>query len=555
MPNFNILSWNIQKFGEHNHIEAVDAQGIMHFVRAVARSILITGADLVGIMEIVSNRGDQLVIALRQMLDEMDDNVNPQNYALGQYRWMGITSERQSAGTREQYIYMWKHGNNHVLPAQRDNQNNFYPSFKLVGILGDNDLDDLIYPLIANPQPTYDDLKRNLGRQISTGQGRFGYVDSYSFQFNIDFFMRTSQGNGFPNRLNAPFQNIGPGTLRQYFLRNKPVLFPATGFRPPFVGQFTLNQKNLSVALLHAPGPDDARRYEAINNMADVPDIANATNGIIMGDFNIDVNSDRRQLTQQTTRTYRYFEHQFRGRPRREWVYAPVQDANKRVFESLTDLSYVKSNDPKTSIGGALPANNQNPQDITTVRSSTYDKFFIKSAQNGITPTTVNQGVPQMSVMPFIDMANQRSRNNNFHRAYTQAAKQFFNHKAAQKASKYEAKNRELQRIRDQINASLGFPTGVVSRNRKPWRKNQVKVSSLGHVYVASGTKKKPLRASKFKTLKKRQQRLEDELAQITRFSRTALGQNDFPQNLEQARHFYKEALSDHLPVRMNITA
>lgn len=535
MPEYKVVSWNIQKFGEHSHFEAVDAHGAPYFVHVVALCILKTEADIIGIMEVVSNQGDRLVQLLANKLNELDPAVP----AVGQgtYRWAGMSSERQSSGTQEQYIYLWKQGR--VTPTSLDNRGKAYPSFQLAGILGDNDLDDLIYPLV-NAQRTYEQLKSNLETQITGFSGigsSISLIEPFSYNYKVNTWQLTDRSNTFPN-LKPPFHvyNNDKNKLRRYLLANKPVFFPSLGYRAPYIGEFQLNNKTITIALFHAPGPQDLNRYTAINNISDVPRIRNAGNGLIMGDFNIDVVTDHNQLSNATITGFEYYIYQGRGWRRGEWVYDRGRRAF-RVFQPITALGYRKSTDAKTSLKASrITESNGNPADISLALSSTYDKFFYKQGAAASRITSANNnasGNPITEVLPFVDYLNVGSRHqpSRFDRTLTNSIKFYFNYKAIRKQHKYN----ELVEEADDIRNRLGISNGL-------------KPSKLG---FSIGK----LRPSKQKSFERRLRSIENRKNAISVQERTLLKVNDYPQNLNAARGFYRFAVSDHVPVRIKLNA
>lgn len=181
-------------------------------------------------------------------------------------------------------------------------------------------------------------------------------------------------------------------------LQETPVTFPMRGSRPPFVLGVVTAGTNVEVliVLFHAPGPGNGLPVLASNMLAFMPPVQTTQVGVVMGDFNIDAN-DSSKLS-----SLPYWNN---DTGRLDYVRAPN---NIPVlccpFQRLTGPDFtLKAADPaltqvqkysprlasaKTSISTTLVGNSVIADDTTvqSILSSEYDRFFVRAAKADPSP-------------------------------------------------------------------------------------------------------------------------------------------------------------------------
>ncbi|MFF2156041.1 hypothetical protein ACFVVQ_12060 [Paenibacillus chitinolyticus] len=173
-------------------------------------------------------------------------------------------------------------------------------------------------------------------------------------------------------------------------LADTPEAFPLRGSRPPFVLRALTSGTNvdLTLVLYHAPGPGDSLPIIASNQLN--PTIENAAVGVIMGDFNVNATDAAKQWA------LNYFDMSL---GRLQYV-RDAQNAyiNAHPFQRITGPDFPKpASNPalstvlnygkrlwssKTSLTSMLvnPSTTvASPTNIESVLSSEYDKFFVKA--------------------------------------------------------------------------------------------------------------------------------------------------------------------------------
>ncbi len=129
--------------------------------------------------------------------------------------------------------------------------------------------------------------------------------------------------------------------------------FPNSSQRPPclYIMDMKVGSKTMAsvpVGVYHAPGPQNGAPFVAsgCNNIAAIPQIKAATNGIVMGDFNIDPSD-------------------------------PTSGYGKSAFGNLVGLGYgMKLANQATSLKAATAT----VSTLNDCLSSQYDNFFVKMA-------------------------------------------------------------------------------------------------------------------------------------------------------------------------------
>lgn len=463
MPTVKILSWNIQKLNEAKRTD-------VNFQQLIANVIVNAQADIVGIMEIVGQQGQELRNALPILLNNLDPRGG----------WTAQESEVQIGAPYEQYLFLWRQEVNHLAAAGLE--------FDLTGVLREE-----IFHAFGNP-----------ARQLAIFQAlerdqliEIGDAMVYKVRENKEAELRNPQQ---PLQVNPPPQLSAQEKqqIKQILRDSISVYFPRRRSRSPFTGLFTLgnNHAQLPVILFHAPGPGDLDKYRAINNLAHVPRVHQYHQGVIMGDFNI-----REHEHTVRTRWYDARRQQVPGAQPRQYV-------TKEVFEPIQALGYSQQlahNQPanRTSLAPSLPPASQNSVDG---RSSPYDKFLVKS------------NLPAVSVVPnsaqVLDLIDQIAQNTNGIQPVALAVY-----------------NQWVQPHRDRVNQEI-----LALNHRIQSFQNRIAVADAR-------------RAQRFQNSVQVAQNLR--AAQVAKLA--TLQPLAGVASLQQAHQIYVDAISDHLPITVEI--
>jgi hypothetical protein len=211
------------------------------------------------------------------------------------YRWKAVVSSQQDAGTREQYIVLWKDDINKLsldvaaMPG---------PAW-LMGVVDDNALDTFFtsvgwttpaqklqaYAALAADKYIYNGKLKNKKTKtwrLVPDQWR---TLSTTVPPEVHFTSATKKPPTVPSQ--AQRRDLGARLVDIDMLR-----FVTFGDRSPFVVNFLLgsNKDKVTYALMHAPGPQDSNRIPAANVFALSRPLltAAASNALLIaGDFNV----------------------------------------------------------------------------------------------------------------------------------------------------------------------------------------------------------------------------------------------------------------------------
>lgn len=375
--SLKLLSWNIQKFGEQKLNDPA-------FIEYVALVIYKSDADVVGLMELVGWLGNEIREALVAKLNNLE--------ALNQTgtTWVGEASEMTPSRPNEQYLFLWKKG--------------------LFSDFGVN-----LWNVIS--ETAFSDFFTNNGFDAAQQEDFWkslyfnGWLDAaftmpYSKWFKI--FLNDQDLDLMQKAPKFNLTSAQKTEVVKVFVSEKPEAFPTRGSRPPFLLRVETNTVPTEIVfmLFHAPGPGDALPIIASNMLSFVPPIRNTGVGVVMGDFNVDSNDVGKQWHLE------YFDV---DKGRRQYVKdtagnfipaAPFQRLTGPAFASqasVPDLTKVENYQrrlwaEKTSTVANFPGATNIVADDATVaalRSSEYDKFFVRAPQPD----------PQVAhVIPLIDM-------------------------------------------------------------------------------------------------------------------------------------------------------
>lgn len=375
MPaSVKVMSWNVESLGDGKSATGTPPTRteIINFLNLAIRR---ADADIVGIMELKGGSGAQVGGWLESALNA----ALPKKTA---YRWKRQLSSRQDGGTQEEYLMLWKDS---VGGLVLDTGAMPSPSW-LPGVVDDN----LFAPFFANVKWTaaqktqlYDALADNgyilrgrfkdRGKLRSTKTWRTGpdqweELDGMVVPA-VTFAGGKVQPPGKPTK--AQVQDLGARLHGSDILR-----FISYGDRSPFVANFLVGKAKapLTVALLHAPGPQDPTRTQAANIIAlSAPLVSASTRGnlLLMGDYNIaatQTNLLARDFGRFTDPTTKKFVFAMTTPPTYQTVFEPIEGAPLNAPDLLPGV--------QTSLINEFIANNSLPP---AALGNTFDKFFFHS--------------------------------------------------------------------------------------------------------------------------------------------------------------------------------
>ncbi|WP_339733647.1 endonuclease/exonuclease/phosphatase family protein [uncultured Gimesia sp.] len=375
--SLKLLSWNIQKFGEQKLNDNA-------FIEYVALVIYKSKADVVGLMELVGWQGNEIRDALVTKLNNLEA-LNKTGIT-----WAGEASEMTPSLPNEQYLYLWKKGL--FSRGQID----------LWNVIGESAFSDYFAKYSSTPQQE-EDFWKSL---YSNGWLNADYTVPWGKWFSLKF---NDQNLDLTKK--APQINLTPVQKTEIvavLTKWVPEAFPTRGSRPPFLlsVKTTTTPTEIVFMLFHAPGPGNALPIIASNTLTFVEPIQTTGVGVVMGDFNVDSNDAGKKW---------HLEYFDKDKGRRQYVKdtagnfipaAPFQRLTGPAFatqasdKTLTKVEGYEKRlwDSKTSTVANFPgATNVVADDVTVaaLRSSEYDKFFVRAPQP-------DPNLPK--VIPLIDM-------------------------------------------------------------------------------------------------------------------------------------------------------
>jgi hypothetical protein len=396
MPSsLTVLSWNIENIGSSKINDKTvkkrqkppylnQEPGECYIVNFISAAIKYVNADIIGVMEARSGEADNVIRLIKGAL--------PQD-------WDGIASSKQNAMRQEQSFFMWKLNQNNVIYGRDDKpfsiqldktQLPYYglPSpASLIGIIDDNSLRDffsangftttnqkqVIYDALLEckyiKKPTYPGRR---GRRLKTDENSYIMVPE---QWNI---LANKKGVvDFSSLKNPPALSQDQlVSLTNVLIATDIIQFPTANDRPPFLLNLSLtntdyDEVTLLLSILHAPGPQEEKRFSAFYNQRLSSAFQKATNLLVMGDFNIN-GPDRENAS--------FLEYDRLKNEEGDITFGPVSSSKvfKDPFSALLSppifAEDLLGDDVKTSI--------KDPSSEVTFenyKSEAYDKFFFKS--------------------------------------------------------------------------------------------------------------------------------------------------------------------------------
>ena len=282
------MSWNIESLGDAKATQAdpvtsvLSESELVNFINLVIRKI---NADIVGIMEVKSGIGPRILDWLMARL----------NIGAASGPWKGRVSARQDGGTQEETLYLWKEKKATLAldPAGAP------APIASIGIVDQNALETTFASLGIGTQPATQNL-------LLTALQAAGYLAHPKFKagnkmratqtwrMNADSWnaLATAKNPAVKFGTTKPPVAMNPAQLQALaaqLIGTDILRFVGYAHRSPFLANFLVGSpaKKVMVAVLHAPGPGEPIRLDAINIIGLSNSAAAADNLVLMGDFNI----------------------------------------------------------------------------------------------------------------------------------------------------------------------------------------------------------------------------------------------------------------------------
>jgi hypothetical protein len=360
-----VLSWNVESFAEAKGlVPGVDPAVASELINFIALVVRTRHAHVVGLMELKAGFGDQV----SQWLVAELNNGRSVHAAR---RWRSVVSSRQDGGTQEEYAVLYREEAG-VLTLDDDG----VPApASLLGVLDSAPLQWLYDKKGWAPKQR---------EAFVAALKQDGYAVSGSYNVTKSRTAKTLwprvKGDGWqelhematpevelaapPGALSAAeCQRIADTLLNVDILR-----FTENADRSPYLVNFKVGTQKLAVALYHAPGPSDLRRFDAINIIALSRPAAYAPNLLLMGDFNI-AGTELAKSGQVYSRAERKGTFTFDKAPGLRQVFAPITGPPLNAADLLPGV--------RTSLVNAYLADGTT---LDSTRANTFDKFFFKGA-------------------------------------------------------------------------------------------------------------------------------------------------------------------------------
>ncbi len=292
MATAKVMSWNVQTFGTTKANSGTkNLPTPSELVTFLRMAINKSQADIVGISEVRSAFGDLIGNWLCAAL----------NGGLGgaAYQWKWVASAQQDGGGREQYIVLWKDDPN-VLRLDQDALPG--PAW-LMGVVDDHVLGPFFTSVGWTTQAQKNQAYAALAADKYIYKGKFaGNKSTKTWRVVPDQWRSLSTmippEVHFSGKVSTPTvltqaerRNLGARLLAVDMLR-----FVTFGDRSPFVVNFVLGaaKTRFSYALAHSLEPKDPTRIPAANvpALSAALQTASATTALLLtGDFNVSVKS------------------------------------------------------------------------------------------------------------------------------------------------------------------------------------------------------------------------------------------------------------------------
>jgi hypothetical protein len=366
--SIKILSWNIQKFGEDKLADA-------NFMDYVCQVIQIYGADVVGLMELVGWKGNEIRDALVTRLDNIE---KAKNGGLGSgITWQGEASEMTPSRPNEQYVFIWK--------------KSLFSKFAVIlwNVVGETAFSDYFkkYGVSATDQ-----------EKLWSSLFKNGYLDAAYMMPWSQFDTLLLNYKSLDLTKKAPtiaLSDAQKKDLVDILIAETPEAFPKRGSRPPFLlrTRTATTPTDIIFLLFHAPGPGDALPMIASNQLSFIPDVQNTAVGVVMGDFNVGATEAAKQYAleyfDKTSGSLKYVKDAkgafitgypfqrltggaFASQASPNASLSAVQNYGKRLWTDKTSITTTLVN-PQNTVAS--------PTEVQKLLSSEYDKFFVRSPQ------------------------------------------------------------------------------------------------------------------------------------------------------------------------------
>ncbi len=377
----HIMSWNVWKWSSRD--DSLKA----HMIASVIQHY---GVSLVGMMELVADDGGPDFVGTAPAINwTRGTNLGYLTAALGG-GWTGRCSGPQRHNPFETYVYAWDTGAFTAAPINVDTLNildssdnlrtksSAFGPFFLPGVVDNNSTQQFMTAsAIATNKAADDDLGtwfiNNCTNLFLQG------LPSNMFYLSAEGWSNLPLPNPpVPTGLVAGTLNnltFWP-CLADQFYGTGYQQFPDWSYRSPFIGffQFAGTGTPLTLALLHSPGPQDPDCGSAPNILAQVPALTQATNLLIMGDFNIannhltDTYPQYGLIADNSTGTMVYSWGELTGEPK-------LTPFGQVVSGGAGQLNAPRQLTGLTSLGDYPCAPGVDPNDILT---NAFDAFFLR---------------------------------------------------------------------------------------------------------------------------------------------------------------------------------
>lgn len=296
-----ILSWNIQIFGFTKMYKNNPANPFVPIPSEIFKYIAwyvttySTPADIIAIMEINEGAGS-LILGL--LIAELN------NFS-GTSVWKGQCAERQVGSKAESYIILWQDVPKRVaLFNDPITLKTFYLSGRIsTMLLGETFLPLPYDPLIAHTFVSkLENKKGGVSKLFAGPNNTYKWVllankwkEIESLQASGGIISDILNNTVLPNAVDQK-------KLQDICYKQMPILFPDAKERFPYIAKFNVDPndggayKQLTAIVYHAPF-ESADPVICINNLGQLKELNDVTvNRLVMGDFNVPVNSTNTSL-------------------------------------------------------------------------------------------------------------------------------------------------------------------------------------------------------------------------------------------------------------------
>lgn len=359
------MSWNVESLGAGKATTGTtDTQS--EVVGFLNQAIQLVGADIVGVMEIKSGLGQKI---LDWLLAKLNNPPLPKGTTKN-YTWDGRVSARQDGSTQEESLLLWK-GEPSRLAL--DLQGNPGP----VSLIGVVDKASLANALTGLKDPDIPNLYKALENKAYLQRPRFKDKGKFVLTktWRVDPAAWTTLSAAMTPTVDLTKSNppapkgVDAQALAAKLINVDMLRFPTFGQRSPMLGNFLIGAAKtptkLMTLLLHAPGPQEPGRADAINIIALSSVVQGTGNLLMMGDWNIvdetKINGDSYQRS--ATGLVRLTAQD------RQPVFAPITGPPVKAQDLMGTTA-------KTSLTNTFFPDATN---VTATLVNPYDRFFFRT--------------------------------------------------------------------------------------------------------------------------------------------------------------------------------